>query len=402
MSISPAASIGQMTPKRIPVTPTRTPSRSAGRRKSQNGNNMGYDPMSVCKGKTPGTSGKENNRSRFPITQSPAGSTPIGAAGTAVRNSTSGGGGSGVDVGVRKFDLMPPPMPRTPGGSGSGGKSTTSSSSMSAMRTTPVVSPLRQHDPNKSLQHQQQQEQQQQGRPERSSPVATDGVGRKEERAGGGGGDVTPSRGNGFNLGSSHARGKSSPTVVGSSSGRPKNSATRNAATSCRSATAAAARCAPTPPRRASRPVTSASPGRSFFGADYGGDDGGDGGEGKANTGIAAAAACSMPPPTAPAGLHHDHDDGQQQQQQQRRPPPSPRSSGWGLMEELLADRAREFAEQAAAEALVGMPWDAARGFTRALKIVPKVSATKGGRVELLLARAQVLSSLGKHEACAE
>lgn len=318
---------------------------------------------------------------------------------------------------------------------------------------------------------------------------------------------VTPSRGNGFNLGSSHARGKSSPTVVGSSSGRPKNSATRNAATSCRSATAAAARCAPTPPRRASRPVTSASPGRSFFGADYGGDDGGDGGEGKANTGIgggdgscktgmspkvtaAAAAACSMPPPTAPAGLHHDHDDGQQQQQQQRRPPPSPRSSsrrrtplarrrppsasstrttskasaaasassdrhrhhqsncntatatgpdaavqanpndaaavgvgvgvgsasppvvpgtvgagavsGWGLMEELLADRAREFAEQAAAEALVGMPWDAARGFTRALKIVPKVSATKGGRVELLLARAQVLSSLGKHEACAE
>lgn len=156
---------------------------------SQNGNNMGYDPMSVCKGKTPGTSGKENNRSRFPITQSPAGSTPIGAAGTAVRNSTSGGGGSGVDVGVRKFDLMPPPMPRTPGGSGSGGKSTTSSSSMSAMRTTPVVSPLRQHDPNKSLQHQQQQEQQQQGRPERSSPVATDGVGRKEERAGGGGGD---------------------------------------------------------------------------------------------------------------------------------------------------------------------------------------------------------------------
>lgn len=72
---------------------------------------------------------------------------------------------------------------------------------------------------------------------------------------------------------------------------------------------------------------------------------------------------------------------------------------GCGLIGELLADRAREFAEQAAAEALLGMPWQAAKGFTRALRIVPKGSA---GRVELLLARAQVLSSLGKHEACAE
>ena len=51
------------------------------------------------------------------------------------------------------------------------------------------------------------------------------------------------------------------------------------------------------------------------------------------------------------------------------------------------------------------MPREAVRSFTRALKIVPNVwgrGAGGGGGVELLLARAQVLSRLGKHEACAE
>lgn len=131
--------------------------------------------MSVCKGKTPGTSGKEN-RSHFAASPSPA----VGSAATATAatrsgsNGSGGGGGSslrskengfnsrgsgGDDVGVKKFDLMPPPMPRTPGG----GKSTGTSGS--AMRTTPVVSPLQKHDPNQ----QQQQQQQQPVRPERLS-----------------------------------------------------------------------------------------------------------------------------------------------------------------------------------------------------------------------------------------
>lgn len=79
---------------------------------------------------------------------------------------------------------------------------------------------------------------------------------------------------------------------------------------------------------------------------------------------------------------------------------PTNGSASGGFIGELLAEKAREFAEQAGAEALVGMPWQAARGFTRALRIVPKGASV--GRVELLLARARVLSSLGKHEACAE
>lgn len=89
-------------------------------------------------------------------------------------------------------------------------------------------------------------------------------------------------------------------------------------------------------------------------------------------------------------------------------------------LHELLVGRAREFAEQGRAEALVGMPREAARSFTSALKIVaPRTAAAAaaatvvgipiaagGGwaavKVELLMARAQVLSGLGKHEACAQ
>ena len=65
----------------------------------------------------------------------------------------------------------------------------------------------------------------------------------------------------------------------------------------------------------------------------------------------------------------------------------------------MLARRAREFYEQGTAEALVGLPRDAARNFTRALRIFPDGWP---GKTELLMARARVLSGLGKHEACAK
>ena len=51
------------------------------------------------------------------------------------------------------------------------------------------------------------------------------------------------------------------------------------------------------------------------------------------------------------------------------------------------------------------MPREAARSFTSALKIVAPRTALAGWaavKAELHLARAQVLSGLGKHEACAE
>lgn len=54
---------------------------------------------------------------------------------------------------------------------------------------------------------------------------------------------------------------------------------------------------------------------------------------------------------------------------------------------------------------LVGMPREATRSFSSALKIVAPRKTMAGWasvNVELLLARAQVLSGLGKHEACAE
>lgn len=74
-------------------------------------------------------------------------------------------------------------------------------------------------------------------------------------------------------------------------------------------------------------------------------------------------------------------------------------------LHELLVGRAREFAEQGRAEVLVGMPREATRSFSSALKIVAPRKVMRGWasvNVELLLARAQVLSGLGKHEACAE
>lgn len=72
---------------------------------------------------------------------------------------------------------------------------------------------------------------------------------------------------------------------------------------------------------------------------------------------------------------------------------------GVGGLTEILVGRARVFAEQGTAEALAGMPREAARSFTRSLRVLPKGWV---GVAELLLARARVLSALGKHEACAK
>lgn len=68
-------------------------------------------------------------------------------------------------------------------------------------------------------------------------------------------------------------------------------------------------------------------------------------------------------------------------------------------LKDLLVSRAREFAEQGTAEALVGLPREAVKSFSRALKIVP---VGWSGVEELLLARAQLLFGLSKHQACAE
>ena len=71
----------------------------------------------------------------------------------------SGGGrdGGGGSCSVNAFDLMPPPMPRTPGGGGGGVKGQQQQQqqqqrgfrSPSHTRSSPPVSPLGQHDPNR-------------------------------------------------------------------------------------------------------------------------------------------------------------------------------------------------------------------------------------------------------------
>lgn len=80
-------------------------------------------------------------------------------------------------------------------------------------------------------------------------------------------------------------------------------------------------------------------------------------------------------------------------------PPKGAAVDGGGGLNELLVGRARNFVEKGAAEVLARMPREAVRSFTRALKIVPKGWP---GSVDVLLARAQALSGLGRHEACAE
>ncbi|CBJ26846.1 Heat shock protein 40 like protein [Ectocarpus siliculosus] len=155
MSISPAASVGGSTPRRfMPVTPVRTPSRASrsgsGRKKGQV-DNVAADPMSVCKGGGGGgggvgsstkaavsrgsdsstassasTDGKENASSvshRFDLFVAPSPATPKAGSVAKKNDSTA-------------FDLMPPPLPRTPGGA------------KGVSQRTSVLSPLGRHDPN--------------------------------------------------------------------------------------------------------------------------------------------------------------------------------------------------------------------------------------------------------------
>lgn len=112
------------------------------RKQSQAQYNNVQDPMSICKGgKTPGNAGKEN-WVLFLGKNSPSPADAGRSSSVGRRHNTENSGGTGT-IDVKKFDLMPPPLPRTPGG----GKGTTFSSA-AAMRTTPV-SPLQNHDPNR-------------------------------------------------------------------------------------------------------------------------------------------------------------------------------------------------------------------------------------------------------------
>ncbi len=104
--------------------------------------------MSVCKGgigsstKAAGAAageGKENNGGRSHLFSAPS-PGKAKAAGDGVKNG-GGGGGRKEDPGAGKsednaFDLMPPPLPRTPG-KGKGAQTRSS-----------VLSPLGRHDPN--------------------------------------------------------------------------------------------------------------------------------------------------------------------------------------------------------------------------------------------------------------
>lgn len=170
----------------------------------------------------------------------------------------------------------------------------------------------------------------------------------------------TSSRVRSFNLGSADGR----------EHGDNNGGGRLHSQTTPRGAAAAAARCAPTPPRRTRAGVP-------------------------AGFGVGTGGRTTRPPSVSRPSSGASHQAAGLGQTEN--PTGENETTGSGF-HELLAGRAREFAEQASAEAMVGMPREAARGFTRALRIVPNGWP---GRSELLLARARVLSTLSKHEACA-
>ncbi|CAM9475704.1 unnamed protein product, partial [Hapterophycus canaliculatus] len=187
-----------------------------------------------------------------------------------------------------------------------------------------------------------------------------------------------------------------------------KEQVKRSSSRDATAAAAAAARCAPTPPRRgrSNSSTTSDRTQNTVVG------------DGCSRTNPAASSTART---QQPAGIPPPRQESRQRQQQQQRGLPVAAAAGQAGgyrggtgLHDLLVGRVREFAEQGRAEALVGMPREAARSFTSALKIVaPRTAAAAGMpiaaaggwaavKVELLVARAQVLSVLGKHEACAQ
>eukprot|EP00903_Cladosiphon_okamuranus_P018795 g17290.t1 len=465
MSISPATSGGIQTPGRLmPVTPVRTPSSArigSGRRKGK-ASNAAVDAMSVCKAGVgsstkPAAGSHDRNSSnsggsakKNPNSSSSSSSLPLsGVRGREDKENassdhrlhmfsdpspTNAKGGHGYSKGngdadksdATAFDLMPPPLPRTPG-KGRGGLSRSSSSS--------VLSPLGRHDPNSgdsksggtpgrgratekplgSPSPSPRSRTFSVGRSSTSNSNTTTDFGNRSSSTGRSGGTRVEPMGDGamsMSMSMSGARAKNKHQV------KAKRSSSRDAA-------AAAARCAPTPPRRGrSSSSSSSSSSRTPKAAT------GEGNRSRAGTdssvhvqpepplqqqqqpsiqhpvmfsvGVAAApaptrkaAAVKTPSASEPA-----------------KPSAQPATKaatvtagvGSGL-HELLVGRAREFAEQGRAEALVGMPREAARSFTSAMKIVAPRTALPGWaavKAELHMARAQVLSALGKHEACAE
>ncbi|CAM9305096.1 unnamed protein product, partial [Scytosiphon promiscuus] len=375
MSISPAVPGGTNTPRRfMPVTPVRMPSftsRSGSGRKKGQTPGTAADPMSVCKGGA-GSSTKTNG----PGNKNASAGTPSQAEGK--ENASSIRGRSHLfsvpsPTTPKAFDLMPPPLPRTPGGGGKAGLSRSS-----------VVSPLGRHDPNL------RQPSASPGRtaerpllsPAASPRSRTFSVGRTTGGATGKAGSCARS------TSTSRIGGKGTGVET---SGRAELPGTGEIGSGRRAETK----------HQVKRSVTSSK--------------------------TAAAGPAPMRPFVShsssshrQASLYSPWELGRKEVPQQR----SPRNQqepcvlgghrGGNGLHELLVGRAREFAEQGRAEALVGMPRQAAKSFSSALKIVaPRMAAVAGVpiasaggwaavKVELLVARAQVLSVLGKHEACAQ
>ncbi|CAN0245412.1 unnamed protein product, partial [Laminaria digitata] len=375
MSISPANSAGSNTPvnRRFAVTPIRTPLRSSGRKKAQASKGL-VDPMSVCKAGATRRSDSAGAAAAGALADAEGeGEGGKENADDGFRFSSPGGGGDGGGKGGsfsvdNAFDLMPPPMPRTPGG-GKGQQQEKQQQqqqqglhSPSRPRLSTPVSPLGQHDPNRRQE-------------EHADHFGGGGVGSGEQ----GGVGANPSastRPRTFSLGSSTT---TTTSRVDCKSPRGGTSQHSFFGKSSRGATAAAARCAPTPPRRSRSSSASGIRTQHLNGTGNGsvsggcrGGGGGDGGGGGSGVGGDSGVGVGVG------------------------------GGGGGGLNALLVGRAREFAEQGTAEALVGRPREAVRSFTRALKIVPSGWGGGGGGVEILLARAQVLSGLGKHEACAE
>ena len=111
------------------------------------------DPMSVCKSSIkvrpgPSTSSGKENAAASTATPAKENASPDAASPAQQRfrfpwpspknvcqyDKPDSGGDGGKSDGVKAFDLMPPPCPRTPSGKG-------------GLRATPV-SPLQKHDPN--------------------------------------------------------------------------------------------------------------------------------------------------------------------------------------------------------------------------------------------------------------
>ncbi|CAM9776830.1 unnamed protein product [Ectocarpus sp. 12 AP-2014] len=392
MSISPAASVGGGTPRRfMPVTPVRTPSRASrsgsGRKKGQV-ENVAADPMSICKGgggvgssnraavsrgsdsskaSSASTDGKENAPSvshRFDLFAAPSPATPKAGSVANKSNSTT-------------FDLMPPPLPRTPGGA------------KGVSQRTSVLSPLGRHDPNLKQPAPRAGGVERGRAVEKSLPKTAASPRSRSFSIGRGSGDASTGRSNGSGAAVDSS---SSQKAHKAGAGHKQQHHQLKRSSSRDAAAAAAARCAPTPPRRGRSSSTSSSSSRTQA------HDAGAIAGGSRCRGGAGASVDAQPPPQP--------QNQQQQQQQTEAAAASSTGSGGGTgLHELLVGRAREFAEQARAETLVGMPREAARSFTSALKIVAPRTNMAGWasvKVELLLARAQVLSALGKHEACAE